>query len=362
MERGGMMSQTSQTNPVGQANQADQANFAVGGDVDHRTAQATLLEAKSLAKHYPVSGGWFKPKQLARALDGISFVLERGKTLAVVGESGCGKSTLARQVTMIEQATSGQLLIDGKDVAHANRQQAKQVRPLVQMVFQNPYASLNPRKKIGAMLEEPLLLNTGLSPAERRERVQAMMAKVGLRPEFYSRYPHMFSGGQRQRVAIARALMTDPRVIVLDEPVSALDVSIQAQVLNLLMDLQDSIGVAYLFISHNLSVVEHIADNVLVMYLGKTVEQGSGADLFSKPLHPYTQALLASTPRIDPAQRAQKIMLSGELPSPLNPPAGCAFNTRCPHAQEQCRQQAPLLQPFGTRMVACHRVQELQNL
>lgn len=323
------------------------------------TGRSVLLEAKSLAKHYNVAQGWFQPKQVARALDGISFALERGKTLAVVGESGCGKSTLARQITMIEQPTSGQLFIDGKDIAHADAQELKRVRPLVQMVFQNPYASLNPRKKVGAMLEEPLLLNTPLTALERSERARAMMAKVGLRPEFYGRYPHMFSGGQRQRIAIARALMTEPQVIVLDEPVSALDVSIQAQVLNLLMDLQESSEVAYLFISHNLSVVEHIADKVLVMYLGKTVEHGSKQDVFGKPLHPYTQALLASTPRIDPAQRAQKIILSGELPSPLRPPPGCAFSTRCPHVQAQCREQAPVLQPFEGRMVACHRITEI---
>lgn len=330
-------------------------------NTDNTTPATTLLEAKNLAKHYGVAQGFMKPKQLARALDGISFVLERGKTLAVVGESGCGKSTLARQITMIEQPTSGQLFIDGKDIAHADRAELKRVRPLVQMVFQNPYASLNPRKKVGTMLEEPLLLNTTLSAQERSEQARAMMAKVGLRPEFYGRYPHMFSGGQRQRIAIARALMTAPQVIVLDEPVSALDVSIQAQVLNLLMDLQENTGVAYLFISHNLAVVEHIADNVLVMYLGKTVEHGSKEQVFGQPLHPYTQALLASTPRIDPTQRQQKIILQGELPSPLRPPPGCAFSTRCPHADDHCRQQAPQLQAYAGRMVACHKLEQINQ-
>jgi dipeptide transport system ATP-binding protein len=319
----------------------------------------TLLEAKNLAKHYQVSQGWFKPKAVARALDGVSFVLTRGKTLAVVGESGCGKSTLARQITMIEPPSGGQLWMGGANIADANPAELKRVRPLVQMVFQNPYASLNPRKKVGAMLEEPLSINTNLNKAERAEKAQAMMAKVGLRPEFYARFPHMFSGGQRQRIAIARALMTDPQVIVADEPVSALDVSIQAQVLNLLMDLQENSGVAYLFISHNLTVVEHIADDVLVMYLGKTVEHGAKSDVFSRPMHPYTKALLASTPRIDPAQRQQKIILNGELPSPLAPPPGCAFNTRCPHAQERCRQMAPPLEQFEGRLVACHRVAEI---
>lgn len=321
---------------------------------------APLLEAKNLARHYGVSHGWLKPKGSARALDGVSFTMTAGKTLAVVGESGCGKSTLARQVTMIEAPTSGELWIDGADLAHADQSLRKRLRPLVQMVFQNPYASLNPRKKVGAMLEEPLVINTALSKAERVERVRETMAKVGLRPEFFSRYPHMFSGGQRQRIAIARALMTNPKIIVADEPVSALDVSIQAQVLNLLMDLQESSKVAYLFISHNLTVVEHIADDVLVMYLGKVVEYGNKTEIFRQPLHPYTKALLASTPRIDPAQRQQKIILKGELPSPLAPPPGCAFNTRCPHAQERCRQQVPPLEMFEGRLVACHRLAEIQ--
>ncbi|NEX61742.1 peptide ABC transporter ATP-binding protein [Noviherbaspirillum galbum] len=318
-----------------------------------------ILEARHLVKHYPVAQGWFKPKAIARALDGVSFSLEPGRTLAVVGESGCGKSTLARQVTMIEHPTEGELWIGGSNIAHADRAALKQVRPLVQMVFQNPYASLNPRKKIGAMLEEPLEINTALNKSERRDRAQAMMARVGLRPEHHGRYPHMFSGGQRQRVAIARALMLDPKVIVADEPVSALDVSIQAQVLNLLMDLQQASGVSYLFISHNLAVIEHIADEVLVMYLGKAVEHGSKQQVFARPLHPYTRALFASTPRIDPAQRQQKIMLRGELPSPLAPPPGCAFNTRCPYAVERCRQEVPAYREFDGRKVACHRVEEI---
>jgi dipeptide transport system ATP-binding protein len=318
-----------------------------------------LLEAKNLAKHYPVSQGWLKPKASARALDGVSFVLTPGRTLAVVGESGCGKSTLARQITMIEAPTGGELWMGGVNITQADKATLRRVRSHVQMVFQNPYASLNPRKKVGAMLEEPLAINTDLSKPERARKAQAMMARVGLRPEHYGRYPHMFSGGQRQRIAIARALMLDPKVIVADEPVSALDVSIQAQVLNLLMDLQQSTGVSYLFISHNLSVVEHIADEVLVMYLGKMVEHGTKQQVFSKPLHPYTRALFASTPRIDPAQRQQKMMLPGELPSPLAPPPGCAFNNRCPYATERCRQEVPLPRPFDGRLVACHRVEEI---
>lgn len=323
------------------------------------TNPRVLLEAKNLSKHYAVSQAWLKPKVMARALDGVSFILTPGKTVAVVGESGCGKSTLARQVVMIEALTGGELWMDGINIANADKAARKHVRPMVQMVFQNPYASLNPRKKVGAILEEPLAINTGYAKSERAERAQAMMAKVGLRPEHYSRYPHMFSGGQRQRIAIARALMLNPKVIVADEPVSALDVSIQAQVLNLLMDLQEASDVAYLFISHNLTVVEMIADEVLVMYLGKTVEHGSKHQIFSRPLHPYTRALLASTPRIDPAQRQKKIILNGELPSPLAPPPGCAFNNRCPHATERCRVEIPQLQSFEGRMVACHHVGEI---
>ena len=318
-----------------------------------------LLEADGLSKHYPVSQGWFKPKAIARALDGVSFTLSAGKTLAVVGESGCGKSTLARQIAMIETPTSGSLHIDGITITDTDRATLKRVRSLVQMVFQNPYASLNPRKKIGAILEEPLAINTALHRAERTSRAVEMMEQVGLRPEHSARYPHMFSGGQRQRIAIARALMLSPKVIVADEPVSALDVSIQAQVLNLMMDLQQRTGVAYLFISHNLAVVEHIADDVLVMYLGRAVEQGNKVSLFARPLHPYTKALFASTPRIDPTQRKQKMMLAGELPSPLAVPSGCAFNTRCPFALERCRVDVPALQTFEGRLVACHRVAEI---
>lgn len=322
------------------------------------TDREPLLEARQLTRHYAVSQGWLRPRVTVRALDGVSFVLRPGTTLAVVGESGCGKSTLARQITMIEEPTGGSLWMDGINIAAAGVVQRKRVRPLVQMVFQNPYASLNPRKKVGAMLEEPLVINTQLGRQERADKALDMMNKVGLRPEHYARYPHMFSGGQRQRIAIARALMLDPKVIVADEPVSALDVSIQAQVLNLLMDIQDASGVAYLFISHNLSVVEHIADEVLVMYLGKTVEHGSKQQIFKHPLHPYTRALLASTPRINPALRQEKIILHGELPSPLAPPPGCAFSNRCPHAQERCSQIAPELRSVDSRLVACHRAEE----
>ncbi len=320
---------------------------------------AALLEARALARHYAVSRGLFRPKGLVRALDGVSFTVREGETLAVVGESGCGKSTLARQVTMIERPTSGQLLLDGNDAGTANAAMRKRLRPLVQMVFQNPYASLNPRKKVGTLLMEPLAINTVSTGMEQRDAARAMMAKVGLRPEHFGRYPHMFSGGQRQRIAVARALMLRPRLVVADEPVSALDVSIQAQVLNLLMDLQQEMGIAYLFVSHNLQVVRHIADAVLVMYMGKTVEEGPKPTIFARPAHPYTRALLASTPSLAAAGRGVRVALGGYLPSPWNPPSGGAFHQRCPYAIARCATEVPELSPLGAARVACHRAAEL---
>ena len=325
------------------------------------SAQAPLLEARALSRHYVVSRGMFRQKGLVRALDGVTFSLRDRETLAVVGESGCGKSTLARAVTMIERPTSGALELSGTDVIGADRATLKRLRPLVQMVFQNPYASLNPRKKVGTLLEEPLAINSDLGAAERREQARAMMAKVGLRAEHYHRYPHMFSGGQRQRIAVARALMLHPRLVVADEPLSALDVSIQAQVLNLLMDLQRDLGIAYLFISHNLQVVRHIADAVLVMYLGKVVEEGPKDAIFERPAHPYTKALLASTPSLGGRARRERLAVKGELPSPLNPPPGCPFHIRCPHAIERCRSEVPALESFGKVRVACLRAAELND-
>jgi dipeptide transport system ATP-binding protein len=317
-----------------------------------------LLEARHLTRFYAVSQGLFQPHALVKALDDVSFSVAAGKTLAVVGESGCGKSTLARQVTMIERPTSGQLQFDGFDLAGAKDRELKAARQRVQMIFQNPYGSLNPRKKVGTIIGEPLEINTGMTKVEREERVRGMMARVGLRPEYYARYPHMFSGGQRQRIAVARALMLEPKLVVADEPVSALDVSVQAQVLNLLMDLQQEMNLAYLFISHDLSVVRHIADEVMVMYLGRTAEYGDSEQIFRQPLHPYTQALLASTPHLKEQNRQQHIVLSGELPSPLAPPPGCVFHTRCPYADQRCRQEIPQLRLAHERQVACHGVEE----
>ncbi|HJE71095.1 peptide ABC transporter ATP-binding protein [Pseudomonas oryzihabitans] len=313
-----------------------------------------VLEAKGLTQHYQISRGLFKDSATVKALNGVSFDLQAGRTLAVVGESGCGKSTLARALTLIEQPTAGSLVIGGQDVAQADAARRKELRREVQMVFQNPYASLNPRRKIGDQLAEPLQINTSLSRTERREKVQAMMQQVGLRPEHYQRYPHMFSGGQRQRIAVARAMMLQPKVLVADEPTSALDVSIQAQVLNLFMDLQQQYRTAYVFISHNLSVVRHIAYEVMVMYLGCIVEKTSRDLLFERPLHPYTQMLLSATPSLHPDPSKPRIRIQGELPNPLDPPPGCVFHRRCPYATEKCKTEVPALRNVEARQVACH--------
>jgi dipeptide transport system ATP-binding protein len=318
---------------------------------------SAVLTARDLTRHYEISRGLFKPAAHVQALNGVSFALQAGKTLAVVGESGCGKSTLARALTLIEQPSSGSLQIAGQEVAGANKAQRKQLRRDVQMIFQNPYASLNPRQKVADQLGEPLLINTALSRLERRERVQAMMQQVGLRPEHSQRYPHMFSGGQRQRIALARAMMLQPKVLVADEPTSALDVSIQAQVLNLFMDLQEQFNTGYVFISHNLAVVRHVADDVLVMYLGRPVEMGPSEQIYRRPLHPYTQALLSATPTIHPDPSKPKIKISGELPNPLSPPSGCAFHQRCPHASERCQVERPVLRLLDARQVACHHAE-----
>ena len=320
---------------------------------------ANVVEGRDLVRHYQVKRGWMSGHATVKAVDGVSFALAPGRTLAVVGESGCGKSTLARLVTLLEPPTAGLLAIDGVDVTLADRSGRRDLRRSVQMVFQNPYGSLNPRQTVGSILEEPLKINTEMTRPEREAAARAMLAKVGLRPEHYSRYPHMFSGGQRQRIAIARALMLNPRIVVADEPVSALDVSIRAQVLNLMMDLQEEFQLAYLFISHDLGVVRHIADEVMVMYLGRPVEQGPKEPLFAKPLHPYTRALLAATPAVDPSERGKRIALKGELPSPLDPPSGCAFHKRCAHATEECAVTRPETRPLDGRLIACHHAEKI---
>jgi dipeptide transport system ATP-binding protein len=318
-----------------------------------------VMQADNLTRHYAMSQGFFRPKVMVKALNGVSFALEAGKTLAVVGESGCGKSTLARQLTLVEPPTGGALSLAGEWINPNDAGQRQRLRSSVQMVFQNPYASLNPRQKIETQLAEPLLLNTPMTATQRADAVARIMQRVGLRQEYRHRYPHMFSGGQRQRIAIARAMMLQPKVLVADEPTSALDVSIQAQVLNLFMDLQEEFKTAYVFVSHNLAVVEHVAHDVMVMYLGRVVETGPKAVIFAQPRHPYTQALLSATPSIDPHQRRKKIKLVGELPSPMNPPTGCAFHTRCPYADQRCSVDEPALRLLEGRQVACHHAETL---
>lgn len=325
---------------------------------EQSTNGTPLLKAVDLKKYYSIKGGLFSKEKTLKALDGVSFELEKGKTLAVVGESGCGKSTLGRLLTMIEQPSEGELYYQDQNLLVEDKAAEKLRRQKIQIVFQNPYGSLNPRKKVGQILEEPLIINTSLTKEQRKEKVLSMMAKVGLKTEHYSRYPHMFSGGQRQRIAIARGLMLDPDIVVADEPVSALDVSVRAQVLNLMMDLQQELGLSYVFISHDLSVVEHIADEVMVMYLGRCVEKGTKEQIFNNPLHPYTQALLSATPRLNPDMRRDRIKLTGELPSPLNPPPGCAFAARCRRAFGTCTQSQPVLTNYHEQLVACFAVEE----
>jgi dipeptide transport system ATP-binding protein len=310
-----------------------------------------VIVADHLARHYEVGGGLFSKPQVVKALSEASFSIYPGKTLAVVGESGCGKSTLARLVTLIEEPTAGSFTIGG---IPGTRNNWARLRDSVQIVFQDPYGSLNLRHRVGSILEEPLKINRPkLSAAERENKARAMMELVGLRPEQYDRFPHMFSGGQRQRIAVGRALMLEPKLLVLDEPVSALDVSIQSQVLNLLLDIQERMQLAFLFISHDLSVVRHIADEVMVMYLGRPVEFATKEEVFAHPRHPYTKALLSATPTTEPERKTERIKLEGELPSPLNVPDGCPFAPRCWKAQDICRTDRPLLEETGHR-VACH--------
>jgi dipeptide transport system ATP-binding protein len=309
-----------------------------------------VIHVTNLQRHYNVSAGLFRKPRLLKAVAGVDFELSAGKTLAVVGESGCGKSTLARMVAMIEEPTAGSLILDGRPV---RAQDWASLRQSVQIVFQDPYGSLNPRHRIGTILQEPLVINRSDMPRHEREtKAREMLNRVGLRPEHYDRYPHMFSGGQRQRIAIARALMLDPKILVLDEPVSALDVSIQSAILNLLTELQDQLQLAYLFISHDLSVVRHVADDVIVMYLGRAVEKGPKDALFDAPKHPYTKALLSATPRANPEAVKERIKLKGELPSPLSIPEGCPFAPRCWKVQLRCRAELPT-PGHGDHVAAC---------
>jgi oligopeptide/dipeptide ABC transporter ATP-binding protein len=314
-------------------------NGAAGGDV--------LLEVRGLVKHFSVGGGLFGGKPgLVRAVDGVSFSLRRGETLGLVGESGCGKTTTGRCILQLERPTSGQVIFEGRELSSLSDTELRPIRRRMQVIFQDPYSSLNPRMTVGQILAEPLAVH-GVVPERqaRRERVRDLLSRVGLLPQHADRYPHQMSGGQRQRVGIARALAVEPSLIVCDEPVSALDVSIQAQIINLLEDLQAELGLTYLFVAHDLAVVRHISDRVAVMYLGKIVEITDRRELYENPLHPYTKALLAAVPIPDPVLEAERTrsVLVGEVPSPLNPPSGCVFHPRCPIAIDRCRVDVPPL-------------------
>lgn len=320
-----------------------------------------LLEVKSLVKHFPVRRGLVFRREIGRvrAVDDVSFNLHRGETLAVVGESGCGKSTLARLVLRLIDATAGTVNFDGVELGGLTREQLRKFRRRAQMIFQDPFASLNPRLSIRNILAEPINLHLNLSSAETEQRVQELLNVVGLSKAHGERFPHEFSGGQRQRIGIARALATKPDLIVCDEPVSALDVSIQAHVINLLEDLKRDFGLSYIFIAHDLAVVRHIADRIAVMYLGDIVEIGDKTSLTAMPRHPYTRALLAAVPQPEPGARATKSVLQGDVPSPLSPPSGCKFHPRCPFAVDLCRTVHPKLRDVGGSTVACHRADEL---
>jgi oligopeptide/dipeptide ABC transporter ATP-binding protein len=315
----------------------------------------SLLEVRDLKKVYQLESGFFSKKRSVHAVDGVSFTVEQGETLGIVGESGCGKSTLGRTLLRLIEPTAGEARFEGEDLFRLKGKELKAARRKLQMIFQDPFASLNPRMKIGEIVGEPFAIHRLATGAERKERVLGLLEKVGLRPEAYDKYPHEFSGGQRQRVGIARALAVVPKVIVADEPVSALDVSIQAQVLNLLMDLQDEYKLTYLFIAHDLRVVEHIAHRVAVMYLGRIVELAPVRAIYQKPMHPYTEALLSAIPRVEKTERRKRIVLHGDVPSPINPPSGCPFHPRCPQAQARCAVDTPQLTELEPgHFVACH--------
>ncbi|MGZ3727528.1 MAG: ABC transporter ATP-binding protein [Pseudobdellovibrio sp.] len=319
----------------------------------------SLLRAENIVKRFPVYGGLFSREVAAvKAVSDISFDIKKGETLGLVGESGCGKSTLGRCLIRLIEPTSGKIFYKDEDITNVSGDRLRELRRKMQIIFQDPYASLNPRMTIGAILEEPLIIhNLFASEKDRLDRVKELINLVGLRPEHLNRYPHEFSGGQRQRVGIARALAVSPELIICDEPVSALDVSIQAQVINLLMDLQQKLGLTYVFIAHDLKVVEHVSHRVAVMYLGKIVEMASSDELYKNPQHPYTKALLSAIPIPDPKPRAERIILTGDVPSPLNPPPGCYFNPRCPIAGDECRVTGPMLKSHtADHIVSCLKV------
>ena len=313
----------------------------------------TQVEINNLVKHFPVEGS----DDVVRAVDGVSFEIFAGETLGLVGESGCGKSTVGRCILRLIEPTAGHIYFQGRDVLALNRKDLRELRREMQIIFQDPYASLNPRMKIGDIVAEPLVIHNEGTKRDRRERVAGLLRRVGLDPDYMNRYAHEFSGGQRQRIGVARTLALNPKLIVADEPVSALDVSVQAQVVNLLQELQEEFKLTYLFISHGLAVVEHISTRVAVMYLGRIVEIAGAADLYAQPLHPYTQALMSAIPIPDPKQKRKRIILQGDVPTPINPPSGCRFRTRCPIAIEECAHIDPELREVSPgHQVACIRV------
>ncbi|SMB81560.1 oligopeptide transport system ATP-binding protein [Desulfonispora thiosulfatigenes DSM 11270] len=308
-----------------------------------------ILEVINLKKHFPIKKGIIFEKNVGavKAVDGLSFTVNKGETFGLVGESGCGKSTTGRLLLQLLKPTEGQVIFEGKDLSKLNPEEMRKMRQELQMIFQDPYASLNPRKNVEQIIMEPLVIHNIGTMEEKKKRVKELLDIVGLDASFAGRYPHEFSGGQRQRIGIARALAVKPKIIVCDEPVSALDVSIQAQIINLLEELQEEFGFTYIFIAHDLSVVKHISDRIAVMYLGKIVELASYAELFSNPKHPYTKALLSSIPVPNPRHKGEKIVLEGDVPSPINPPSGCHFHTRCRQAKDICKQKSPKLIDYG---------------
>jgi oligopeptide/dipeptide ABC transporter ATP-binding protein len=319
-------------------------------------ANGNLVDVKNLTKFFPVHSSFFsRAKTFVQAVVGVNLSIRRGETLGLVGESGCGKSTLGRLILRLEEPTAGQIFFENDDILQYDMERLRQLRRQMQIIFQDPYSSLNPRKTVGSIIMEPLIIHHIGTKKEREERVRKLMEVVGLRPEHINRYPHEFSGGQRQRIGIARALALNPKLIIADEPVSALDVSIQAQVLNLMADLQEEFHLTYLFIAHDLSVVEHISDRVAVMHLGRVAELALSEDLYRSPKHPYTQALLSANPLPDPTVERKRIILQGEVPSPIQPPPGCNFHTRCPHRFEPCDKEVPQFKEIEpNHWVACY--------
>jgi oligopeptide/dipeptide ABC transporter ATP-binding protein len=320
-----------------------------------RLVSEHLVDVKALKKYFPILKGWRKEKVYVRAVDGVDFSIDRGKTLGLVGESGCGKTTVGRLILKLIEPTEGEILFEGKNLAHLDKKGIHPMRRAFQIIFQDPFASLNPRMTVSEIVGRPMTIHGLVDPSQRDERVAQLLESVGLQREHLHRYPHEFSGGQRQRIGIARALATQPRLIVADEPTSALDVSVQAQILNLMRQLQKEFGLTYLFISHNIGVIRHISDRVAVMYLGKVVEMAEKRTLFKSPIHPYTRALLAAVPSLDPKRKREEVILEGDVPSSIHPPSGCRFHTRCRYALPRCFEEEPFFHQIEDgRWVACH--------